>query len=72
MRAAATTSLERTEYLKGDWTKQVRPEKKRIVYNLMQKKGGYELSAVEGPRITPSRSSYSSGDMLGNAERIAW
>lgn len=34
-------------------------------------KSASELSAVERPRITLSRSSYSSGDILGNTERIA-
>lgn len=80
MRAAATRFLERTKLyiLKGiEQNKLDRKKKKkknkRIIYKLLNaEKGANELPAVERPRITPSRSSYSSGNILGNTERIAW
>jgi len=44
-----------------------------MTYRLLNaEKAANELPAVERPRITPSRSSYSCGDILGNTERIAW
>lgn len=78
MRAAATRSLERTKLYVSKGIEQNKLDKKkkrnkRIIYKLLNaEKGANELPAVERPRITPSRSSYSSGDILDNTERIAW
>lgn len=81
MRAAATRSLERTKLYISKGIEQNKlgkktnnqTKKKRVIYKLLNaQKGANELPAVERPRITPSRSSYSSSDILGNTERIAW